>query len=415
MKKEKSIPITKTMVWEAYKKVKRKKGSAGIDGMDFDKFEENRVKNLYKIWNRLASGSYFPSSVKEVAIPKKDGGKRLLGIPTITDRIAQTVIKYYLEPRFEEVFSPHSYGYRPLKSAHGAVQQVSDHCRKHAWVIDLDIKGFFDNIDHNLLLKAIDLHVEESWVKMYIVRWLEAPISKVNGKLERKQGKGTPQGGVISPLLANLFLHYTFDKWMGNTYPNLPFVRYADDAIIHCNTEQEAKQVLATLQQRMEVCKLELHPLKTKIVYCKDYRRKGKSAYHKFDFLGFSFQPRSTRSKRDGKTFLGFGPAISRSSGKKIVAEINALRIHKWSGATIEGIAEELNPKIRGWINYYGKFRRSNLGTIFRRLRERLMKWALNKFKSLKLSKTKGFNLLEKYYKKNPKLFYHWEVGFYPT
>jgi RNA-directed DNA polymerase len=412
--KTKSVPTTKQMVWDAYKKVKRKRGSAGVDGEDFNSFEETLPKNLYKIWNRLASGSYFPPAVKEVEIPKKSGGLRSLGIPTISDRVAQTVVKDYLEKRFEALFHDQSYGYRPLKSAHQAVEQVRQNCRTKAWVIDLDIKGFFDNIDHELLLKAIDCHVDESWVKMYIARWLEAPVNKANGQIVKKEGKGTPQGGVISPQLANLFMHYAFDMWIEINHPKTPFVRYADDVIVHCATEEEAKSILQSIHQRMNECKLELHPQKTKIVYCKDYRRRQKSKNNKFDFLGFSFQPRPTRSKRNGKMFLGFNPAISKGSGKEIIAEFRKLQVHRWTAATIETIAEALNPKIRGWINYYGKFRRSELRFIFRSLRERLMKWLINKHKSLKGSKTRGYDLLTKHYEKNPKLFYHWEVGYSP-
>ncbi|NOQ74791.1 MAG: group II intron reverse transcriptase/maturase [Crocinitomix sp.] len=413
-KKEKTIPITKRMVWEAYKNVKRKKGSAGIDGVNFIEFEENLSKNLYKIWNRLSSGSYFPPYVKEVAIPKKSGGVRLLGIPTIADRVAQTVLKEYLEPRFEAIFWPSSFGYRPKKSAHDALTQVRGNCREYSWVIDLDIKGFFDNLDHDLLLKAVDLHVEEKWVKMYIKRWLETAVVKADGEILEKQGKGTPQGGVISPLLANLFLHYAFDVWMGKSYPHLRFARYADDVIVHCITQKEAEQVLDSIHKRMESCKLELHPKKTKIVYCKDFRRKAKYPNVKFDFLGFSFQPRTCLSKERQRPFLGFDPAISRSSGKEIVATLRKLQLKRWSKATIEEIADILNPKIRGWINYFGKFRKFELKKVFRKLEEYLMRWALNKFKSLKYSIWRGYKLINKFYKLKPRLFYHWEAGFKP-
>lgn len=412
MNETKSIPITKGMVREAYKRVKANRGSAGIDGVSIKKFEEKLEGSLYKIWNRLSSGSYFPPSVKEVEIEKKDGGKRKLGIPTVGDRIAQMVIKEYLEERFESLFHPNSYGYRPLKSAHDALEQVRQNSRKYDWVIDLDIKGFFDNIDHDLLMLAIEKHVTEKWVKMYIRRWLEMPIEKKNGEKIYKQGKGTPQGGVISPLLANLFLHYVLDLWLTINFSTVSFVRYADDAIIHCVSKEQAETILDAINQRMQECKLELHKDKTKIAYCKDYRRKEKFNVVKFDFLGFSYQPRPTKSKRDGKMFLGFDLAISKSSRKRIVDEIRKTNLHRWSTAQIEEIAEMLNPKIQGWINYYGKFRPYELERVFRRLNYRLIKWLMNRYKRLKSGKRRAFNMLNRICNNNPKLFAHWAVGF---
>jgi group II intron reverse transcriptase/maturase len=379
--KTKYVPVTKTMVWEAYKKVKHNKGGAGIDNIKLDEFDKDYQKYLYKIWNRLSSGSYFPPSVKEVEIPKSDGKKRKLGIPTIGDRIAQMVVKDYLEPVFEKIFHENSYGYRSGKSAHQALERVRVNCWKYDWIIDLDIKGFFDNIDHELLMKAIDKHTDEKWVKMYIGRWLEAPVEKQDGSKVFKQGKGTPQGGVISPLLANLFLHYSLDIWLTKYYPTCPFVRYADDMIIHCQTREEANFILIKVRERLNQCKLELSEAKTKIVYCRDYKRQDNEENVKFDFLGFSFQPRTTKSKINGKPFLGFDCAISKKARTKIIAVIRGLNIHRMSEGSIDEIAAILNPKLSGWINYYGKFRGKELDKLFRVMTYRLMKWVQNKYK----------------------------------
>jgi len=395
------------MVWVAYKKVKANKGSAGIDGLSLEQFELNLENNLYRIWNRLASGSYFPPPLKEVEIPKKDGSKRKLGIPTVGDRVAQMVVKDLVEERFEREFTPNSYGYRPLRSAHQALEAVRKNVREYDWVIDLDIKGFFDNIDHELLMLAVNKHVEEKWVRMYILRWLEMPVQTKTGEIVEKQGKGTPQGGVISPLLSNLFLHYVLDKWLSMAYPEVSFARYADDAIIHCRTRTEAETVLRAINERVLACKLELHEQKTKIVYCKDYRRKGTFSNVKFDFLGFSFQPRSTKSKRNGQMFLGFDLAISRTSRNKIVEAIRKTKFHRWTSAKIEDIAELLNPRIAGWVNYYGKYRR-----LFRRLHRRLAKWLLNKHKRLKWSFRKAFKMLNRIKLSNSTLFAHWKAGY---
>jgi group II intron reverse transcriptase/maturase len=306
----KSIPITKRMIWESYKKVRSNKGAAGIDEETIEWYEKCLQNNLYMLWNRMGSGSYFPPPVLEVEIPKGDGRKRKLGIPTVNDRVAQQVIKSYLEQRFEAEFLPQSYGYRPLKSAHQAVEQVRRNVWHYHWVIDMDISGFFDNMSHEHLQRAIERHVQEKWAKMYITRWLQAPIEDRKGTKRNRDGKGTPQGGVISPLLANLFLHYAFDKWLEITYPNLCFVRYADDIIVHCNSQAEAEEVLIAIKLRLGECKLELNEKKTRIVYCKKDHRKDKFKTVKFDFLGFSFQPRSA-SNHGKELFLSYDCAIS--------------------------------------------------------------------------------------------------------
>jgi len=408
--KSKYVPVSKSMVWAAYKKVKRNRGSAGVDEINFKEFDKVYQKQLYKIWNRLASGSYFPPPVKEVEIPKEKGKVRKLGIPTIGDRIAQMVVKDCFEAKLEKVFHENSYGYRPQRNAHQAISKVRENCWQYNWVIDLDIKGFFDNIDHALLMKAVERHTNEKWVKMYIQRWLEAPIEKIDGILIEKQGKGTPQGGVISPLLANLFLHYSLDIWLNQNYPQNSFVRYADDVIIHCITKAEAMELLSQMKIRLNQCKLELNEEKTRIVYCKDYKRKNNYDNVSFNFLGFTFKPRPTISRIDGKPFLGFDCAISGKSFRRILSELRKLKIHKASILEIEDIASILNPKIRGWINYYSKFRGIELHKLFRKLTFRLMKWVRNKYKII--GSRSAYNWLRSKYNSNPNLFAHWKAGY---
>ena len=407
----KGIPITRSMVWHAYKKVRKNKGSGGVDGKSLKTYSENLEDNLYKLWNRLTSGSYFPKAVKQVSIPKKDGSQRKLGIPTIDDRIAQQIIKDYLESRFEREFHENSYGYRPLKSAHQALEQVRQNVRKQDWVIDMDIKGFFDEVSHELLAKALKKHVSEKWVLMYIERWLESPIETESKELVYRQGQGTPQGGVISPLLANLFLHYVFDKWIEQTYPNLMFVRYADDIIVHCSTKEESERVLASIKSRMAVCQLRLHEGKTKIVFCKKFKRQSASKTVKFDFLGYSFQPRPSSTK-GGRMFLGYDCAISQSSKNKIISEIKSTKFQRWTNRSIEDIAEFFNTKIQGWINYYGKFRKHKLNSLFRIFERRLIEWARRRYKRFNKSYIKASKWFFRFKRNNVRLFVHWERGF---
>jgi RNA-directed DNA polymerase len=407
----KSIPITKRMIWESYKKVRKNKGAAGIDEETIEMYEQRLEDNLYMLWNRMSSGSYFPPPVLEVEIPKDDGRKRKLGIPTVNDRVAQQVLKNYLEQRFEAEFSPQSYGYRPLKSAHQAVEQVRRNVRHYHWVIDMDISGFFDNMSHDLLQRAIERHVQEKWAKMYITRWLQAPIEDRKGTKRTRDGKGTPQGGVISPLLANLFLHYAFDKWLEITYPDLCFVRYADDIIVHCNSQAEAEEVLIAIKQRLGECKLELNEKKTSIVYCKKDHRNDKFKTVQFDFLGFSFQPR-TASNHGRELFLSYDCAISRKSENKIVEVFRKLKFHQWTSFDLSRIAQVLNPKIRGWINYFGKFKMHKLSRIFMILNERLVRWAVNKFRRFGYSFAKAGRWLRSLAVCYPGLFVHWHYGF---
>lgn len=407
----KSIPISQEMVKSAYKRVRKNGGAAGIDKESIKEFEEHLSDNLYVIWNRLSSGSYHPLSVREVEIPKKNGGKRKLGIPTVRDRISQQVIKDYLESRFEKEFSEHSYGYRPMKNTHQALSAVRRNVREYRWVIDMDISSFFDSIPHDLLMKALERHVEEKWVKLYITRWLKAEIEDKEGNRKKREGKGTPQGGVISPLLANLFLHYAFDKWLGIKCPHLKFVRYADDIIVHCNNKLEAENVLESIRLRLAECKLKLNEEKTKIVYCKMAGRKANYKTVKFDFLGFSFQPRPVMSRNAGM-FLGYDCAISRESENKIIKAINQTNFHRWTHRNIYQIAEYFNPKISSWINYYGKFLKYRLQRIFSIFHQRLEKWVKNRYKHFGGSYRHAGRWLRGIAKSHPSLFIHWQHGF---
>ncbi len=407
--KSKPIPISKEMVRAAYRKVRSNKGSEGVDEEDLTQFKENLSKNLYKIWNRMASGSYFPKPVKEVIIPKANGGERKLGIPPVSDRIAQEVVKSYLEPRLEKVFLPNSYGYRPNKSAHQALAKMRENVRKYAWVIDMDIKSFFDEVDHELLMKAIDKHVPEKWVKMYIMRWLEAPVQTKEG-LVIKNGKGTPQGGVISPLLANLFLHYVLDKRIEKEYPTVTFVRYADDVVVHCVSEAQSQFILRAIKARLEACKLRLSEEKTKITYCQDYRRAKRNDYTKrFDFLGYSFKPMSKKSNRDG-VFLGFDCEISMKSRKRIIDKWKTLGFHRQTTQTIQDIAITLNPQITGIINYYSKYNSWKVEKLFRHLDYRLAKWVKNKYKSFGNSYSKAYQWLSQIKTSYPYMLSHWQL-----
>jgi len=410
----KSIPITKMMVWDAYKKVKSNKGSAGVDQQTLDDFDKNRSKELYKIWNRLSSGSYYPPVVKRVLIPKQNGKTRPLGIPTVSDRIAQQVIKILVEPKLETEFLENSYGYRPNKSAHSAVRKVQEHVRKYSWAIDLDIKEFFENVNHDLLFKALTLHVTEKWILMYIRRWLETSVQLPDGILLPSSGKGTPQGGVISPLLANLFLHYCVDKWLLIHYPSVKMVRYADDIIISCHTLQETNQLLASLKQRLTDCGLTAHPEKTKVVYCKKSGRNLKGFPVQFDFLGFSFRPIQMKLKRGG-SFLQFDCIMSKKAKERITQELRKLGFHNITQRSIQDLAILLNPKIRGWINYYGKINRRCLKPVFYYLHHRLIKWILNKYKRFKRSKVKAVKWLRWVCNSFPNLFYHWTLGYQLT
>ena len=407
MNTAKSFEISKHIVLDAYKRVKSNKGGAGVDGVDFVKFEENLKGNLYKIWNRMSSGSYIPPAVRIVEIPKVTGGVRKLGIPTISDRIAQMVAKIYFEPLVAPYFHQDSYGYRPNKSALDAVGKTRQRCWKYNWVIDLDIKGFFDNLDHELVMRAVRKHTDSQWIQLYIERWLKAPAQMQDGTIITRE-KGTPQGGVISPLISNLFLHYGFDKWMERNYPENPFERYADDAVVHCKTKEEAQMLKEAIATRLLECGLELHAGKTKVAYCKDDDRPVKSEINSFDFLGYTFRPRKVKA-REGRYFTGFNPAISNSAAKAIRKRIKGWKFHRWTEQSIEGLAQICRRVIQGWINYYGKYYKSEIYSVLQYLDGKLLQWTKNKYKRLKGSTVKASELLLKIAKSNPNLFPHWQ------
>ena len=404
----KTVPITYQMVVEAYAKVKQGGKAVGVDQESWKDFEaKGAEKQLYVIWNRMASGSYFPQAVREVEIPKKDGKTRKLGIPTIRDRIAQQVVKRYMEQRIDAQFHAQSYGYRPLKSAKQALQQVRQNCLQQDWVLDMDISKFFDEIDHELMLKAVEEVFPEKWVKTYVQRWLGMQVVKADGTLQDRGNKGTPQGGVISPLLANLFLHYGLDMWLEKNYPNVKFVRYADDAIVHCQSEAEAKQLLEAIKARMQQIGLRLNETKTKIVYCKDYRRRQNHEQVQFGFLGFSYQPRQAQSKYgQGKSFTAFVPEISKENQKKIREKIRDTINWCNTSQQIEQIAEKLNSKLRGWINYYGLFAKRQLHKTMLYLETKLLKWLTRKHKH---GTRKSMQQLTALKQQKPTLFYHWQ------
>jgi group II intron reverse transcriptase/maturase len=407
--KAKPFCISKWEVWEGYKRVKANQGAAGVDGQSIAEFEEDLKDNLFKIWNRMSSGSYFPPPVRRVDIPKDNGGKRPLGIPTVADRIAQTVVKRYLEPILEEHFHPDSYGYRPKKSAIEAIGVARQRCWRYDWVLDLDLKGFFDSIDHGLLMRAVRKHTDCKWALLYIERWLKAPVQSEDGSLIHRD-KGTPQGGVISPLLANLFLHYAFDTWMHRQYPQILFERYADDGICHCRSKTEAEGLQVAIERRFTECRLELNLQKTKIVYCKDSNRRGDYPEQKFDFLGYAFRPRIAK-ERSGQFFVSFIPAISNKASKSLRDTMRRWRLHRRTDKSLDELAQMFNPVLRGWINYYGSFYRSALYRTFQPLNNILAQWATRKYKRLKRHKRRACQWLQCIMHRQPSLFAHWRLS----
>jgi RNA-directed DNA polymerase len=406
----KPFHIDKKRVYEAYKAVRSNRGAAGVDEQTLEQFEADLKSNLYKLWNRMSSGSYFPPPVRAVSIPKKSGdGERILGVPTVGDRIAQTVVKQLIEPDLDPIFLPDSYGYRPKKSALDAVGITRKRCWKYDWVLEFDIKGLFDNLPHDLLMKAVRKHVQCKWALLYIERWLTAPMHKDGQIIERT--RGTPQGGVISPILANLFLHYAFDLWMGRVYSDLPWCRYADDGLVHCRTEQEAQALKAELQARLAECGLELHPTKTKIVYCKDSGRKANYPNVKFDFLGYCFRPRRAKNSQDASVFCSFLPGVSASALQSMRAAIRDLDLRRRTHVSMADLARQLNPLLRGWIEYYGRFTRTALEPILRYVNQTIEAWMMRKFKRFMGRKTKAGRFLEQLSRECPGLFVHWKIG----
>jgi RNA-directed DNA polymerase len=410
-------PISKEAVWSAFGKVKSKGGSEGVDEITIETISLRKMKYLYPVWNRLSSGSYYPQAVKQVPIPKIDGTKRLLGIPTVCDRVAQMVIREELEKKVEPKFHDSSFGYRPKRSAKQAVQQCKENCMKYDWVIDLDIKGFFDNIDHELLMQAVSHHTDKKHILMYVERFLKADIQLPDGSIQKNTTKGTPQGGVISPLLANIFMDIVFDKWMDKHYPNNPFERYADDVVIHCNNFKEALRLLEALKLRLKACKLEAHKEKTKVVYCKRNQKKHppfEVQYRTFDFLGFTFKTRLARAKW-GHLQLVFTPSMSHKAIKRVGERLKELKIHRMVHKHIREIAEILAPVVRGWVNYYSHFNKTGLKRAMRRVNLKLITWVINKYRRFRRKPRKlAWNWLRDVYKQTPDLFPHWKHGYRP-
>jgi len=408
----KSFEISKHAVVNAFKMVKQNAGGAGIDKQSIEDFEKNLKDNLYRIWNRLSSGSYFPPPVKAVPIPKKSGGVRVLGVPTVSDRVAQMVIKMELEPKLDPIFHTDSYGYRPNKSAHQAIEITRKRCWKIDWVLEFDIKGLFDNLSHELLMKALKKHTDNKWILLYVQRWLTAPLQNEDGTFIERN-KGVPQGGVVSPVLSNLFLHYTFDKWMERNFPEMQWCRYADDGLVHCKTYKQAEKLKTKLEERFMECGLELHPMKTKIIYCKDADRRDNYEETKFDFLGFTFRTRKSKNKYTGKIFSNFLPAISKNALQTIRRTIRSWKIPYQVDKNIEDLANIFNPIISGWNNYYGKFYPSALQVIHEYINARLLKWVGRKYINKRGRQKQCGKWLENVAKQRPKLFAHWKGKFF--
>jgi group II intron reverse transcriptase/maturase len=406
----KSYDIPKQLVWKAWLKVRSKGGAAGADGVTIPQFEENVKDNLYKLWNRMSSGSYFPGPVRAVEIPKK-GGTRVLGIPNVVDRIAQTVAVLVIEPNVEQVFHDDSYGYRPGRSPEDAVGMCRERCWKKDWVVDLDVKAFFDSVSWELMLKAVARHTDQKWVLLYVERWLKAPMLMPDGSLVARV-KGTPQGGPVSPLIANIFLHYGFDSWMVREYPGVQFERFADDVVVHCVTERQARQVREAIGRRLVDIGLELHPDKTRIVYCKDSRRRQEFELVSFTFCGFTFRPRRAYNTKQGQVFTSFLPAVAPGKLTDMSRKAASWRLHRRTTLTLDDLAEDVNPVLRGWLNYFTTFYPSAVIPIGERMDRHLMRWARRKYKRLKRSEKRARVWLKGVRKRSPGLFAHWELRY---
>lgn len=400
----KTYAISRREVWQAWRRVRAKGGTGGIDGQSIKSFESKLESNLYKLWNRMSSGSYHPKAVKRVEIPKRDGSNRPLGIPTITDRVAQEVVKARFEPVIDRFFHRNSFGYRPKRRATDAVGKCREQCWKYDWVLDVDIQKFFDTIDHQLMMKAVERYSPEKWMTLYIARWLVAPVAYPDGT-NKENKAGTPQGGVISPLLANLYLHFAFDAWMERSFPGVEFERYADDIIIHCKDENQAQEIRQALEARLRECALTLHPEKTKVVYCRDDSRKGRYPTKKFTFLGYTFQPRSAQNRATRRRFTRFLPAVSTKAEQSFRAALREQRLFKRHHLGLLAIASELNPKVRGWYEYFGHFYRSTLFRMNDWLDQQLVGWYVAKYRR---SWRAGYRFLSRLARLKPNLFEHW-------
>lgn len=403
----KPYSIAKRTVWDAYQKVRANRGAAGIDDETIAMYEQNLSKNLYKLWNRMSSGSYIPPPVKQVEIPKASGGLRKLGIPTVSDRVAQTVAKLIIEPILDPMFHPDSYGYRPGKSAKQAVAITKERCWKHDWVVEFDIKAAFDQIDHVLLMKAVRKHIKEDWILLYIGRWLTAPFETAEGVSVPRE-RGTPQGGVVSPILMNLFMHYTFDLWMKRTYPYCPFARYADDAVVHCRNQKQAEDVMQSIASRLKECGLTMHPEKSKIVYCKQSNRTKTYRVVQFTFLGFTFRSRMAKNKH-GRYFTGFLPAVSETALKRMRQTVRGWKLHRQTPATLAELAWQYNSIIRGWMNYYEAFYKTAMHELYQYLDQKLVQWARRKYKTLVRHKQRSVDWLDRMKDQFPGMFAYWQ------
>jgi len=403
----KPFDIPQALVWKAFKQVKANGGSAGVDKESIEMFEGNLSGNLYKLWNRLSSGSYFPPPVKGVPILKKSGGVRMLGVPTVADRVAQTVVKSVLEPILEFLFHRNSYGYRPGKSALDAIAMVRRRSWENDWVVEYDIRGLFDNIDHELLLRALRKHCQTPWILLYIERWLKAPMEGEDGKL-LERAKGTPQGGVVSPLLANLFLHYALDVWLARNMRSVRFVRYADDGVIHCKSERQAKLVMRRVQDRLRECRLEMHPEKSRIVYCKDINRQEFYPVIQFTFLGYCFRPRKAMDKY-GRVYVNFAPAVSREALKAMRQTVRGWHIQLKCDKSLQDLSSMFNPVLRGWMNYYGRYHASAMKPLWRSINAYLVRWLMRKYKHFALHRTRAYRELSRLAAKSPGMFVQWE------
>ena len=406
----KSYDIPKRLVWDAWLKVRSKGGAAGADGVTIEEFEEDVKNNLYKLWNRMSSGSYFPGPVRAVEIPKK-GGTRVLGIPNVVDRIAQTVAVLVLEPNVEQVFHDDSYGYRPGRSPQQAVGVCRERCWNKDWVVDLDVKAFFDSVPWDLMLKAVACHTDQKWVLLYVERWLKAPMLMPDGNLVARV-KGTPQGGPVSPLIANIFLHYGFDLWMTREFPGVQFERFADDVVIHCVTERQARHLREAVGRRLVEIGLQLHPDKTRIVYCKDGRRRQQYDRVSFTFCGYSFRPRGAYNRKQGQAFTRFLPAVAPEKLTDMSRKATSWQLHRRTTSTLEDLAEEVNPVLRGWLNYFTVFYASAVIPIGERMDRHLMRWARRKYKRLKRSQKRARAWLKGVRERSPGLFAHWDLRY---
>jgi RNA-directed DNA polymerase len=411
----KAFDIPKTLVWEAYLKVRSNKGAAGVDRQSLADFARDEKKNLYKIWNRMSSGSYFPPPVRAVEIPKAGGGVRVLGVPTVADRIAQTVVAMTLEPSAEQVFHQDSYGYRPARSALDAVAMCRKRCWQSQWVIDIDIQGFFDNVPHDPILRAVGRHTDKPWVLLYVQRWLTAPVQQQDGTLVVRE-RGTPQGSAISPLLSNLFMHYAFDDWLARMQPLVRFERYCDDVIVHCVSEKQALYIKRSIAERFARLGLSLHPQKTKIVHCvQDQRTRSPDYGVEFTFLGYTFRPRYART-RDGRWKSGFLPAVSKAAKKSMAAMIRGWRLGRRTDLSFREVAAMINRIVAGWINYYGRFYKSLLiSFLANRINPHLVRWAMRKFKHLHRRPAKARRRIAQIATTYPGMFIHWRHGALPA